>query len=88
MYGKITFHAWFMMVTNVYLQCDTFSNTVVTDRFIDCINCDSFILCGDFNSSFQRANAQGNCLQQFVDRTNLWSSWEHHEYDIHNYIFT
>ena len=40
-------------------------------------NCDSFILCGDFNLSFQRANAQSNCLQQFVDRNNLLSSWEH-----------
>ena len=69
------------MVTNVYLPCDNFSNTVVSDGFIDCINCiesmlalancDSFILCGDFNSSFQRANAQSNCLQQFIDRNNL-----------------
>ena len=55
--------------------------------FLDCIiciegmlalaNCDSYILCGDFNSSFQRANAQSNCLQQFLDRNNLMSSWEH-----------
>ena len=52
------------MVTNVYLSCDNFSNTVVSDSFLDCINCiegilaiancDSYVLCGDFNSSFQR----------------------------------
>ena len=75
------------MVTNFYLPCDNFSNTKVSDRIIDCINsiesmlalanCDSFILCGDFNSSFQRANAQSTCLQQFVDRNILLSSWEH-----------
>ena len=40
-------------------------------------NCDSYILCRDFNSSFQRANARSNCLQQFLDRNNLMSSWEH-----------
>ena len=75
------------MVTKFYLPCDNFSNTIVSDRIIDCINgiasmlalanCNSFILCRDFNSSFQRANAHGNCLQQFVDRNNLLSSWEH-----------
>ena len=78
---KINF---FCLVTNVYLPCDNFSNTVVSDGFLDCIyciegmlvlaNCDSYILCGDFNSSFPRANAQSNCLQQFLDRNNLMSS--------------
>ena len=27
------------LVTNVYLPCDNFSNTVVSDGFLDCINC-------------------------------------------------
>ena len=75
------------LVTNVYLPCDNFSNTAVSDGFLDCINCiegmlaqancDSYISCGDFNSSFQRANAQCNCLQQFLDRNNLMSTWDH-----------
>ena len=75
------------MVINVYSPYDNFSITVVSDGFLDCINCiedilvlancDSYILCGDFNSSFQRANEQRNCLQQFVVRDIHMSSWEH-----------
>ena len=70
------------MVTNVYLSCDNFSNTVVSDSFLDCINCiegilalancDSYVLCGDFNSSFQRVTAQsmvwyGNVLFDIIE---------------------
>ena len=75
------------MVLILVVLCDNFSNTVVSGGFLGCINCiegilalancDSFISCGDFNSSFQRANAQSNCLQQFVDRNNLMTLWEH-----------
>ena len=60
------------MVTNVYLACDNFSNTVVSDSFLDCVNCiegilalanrDLYILCGDINSSFQRRVIAYNSL--------------------------
>ena len=34
------------------------------------------IICGDFNTSFERDNAQTRCLKNFLLRNNLRVSWE------------
>ena len=57
-------------------------------NYIDCIecveslinssDCDSYICCGDFNTSFERHNAQTNYLTDFISRNNLVLSWDHH----------
>ena len=59
------------LLLSVYLPCDTYCNTV-SEEYVKCIdyietllesvNCNSFICCGDFNTSFGRANAQTECL--------------------------
>ena len=72
------------LLLSVYLPCDTYCNTV-SEEYVKCIdyiesllesvNCISFICCGDFNTSFERANAQTECLTNFMGRNNLTSSW-------------
>ena len=72
---------------NVYLPCDDYSNTTVTQGFIDCVeyienlynlsDCSSYICCGDFNTSFERNNAQSCYLTDFIGRNSLCTSWDH-----------
>ena len=74
------------LLLSVYLPCDNYSNTV-NKLYSDCIdyiesllitmNCNAFICCGDYNSSFERLNAQTECLNNFMSRNNLFSSWNH-----------
>ncbi len=75
------------MLLNVYLPCDNYSNNNVSNQYVNCIECiesmfnmsecNSFICCGDYNTSFQRNNAQSRYLSDFVNRNNLITSWEH-----------
>ena len=37
----------------------------------------TFICCGDFNTSFERSNGQTECLNSFITRNNLCISWNH-----------
>ena len=72
------------LLLSVYLPCDTYCNTVNED-YANCIDyiesllesekCNSFICCGDYNTSFERANAQTECLTNFRERHNLALSW-------------
>ena len=38
-------------------------------------SCDDVILCGDFNTDFDRPNAQTRALNDFIDRNNLMVGW-------------
>ena len=75
------------LLLNVYFTCDNYSNTTVTQGFIDCVeyienlynlsDCSSYICCGDFNTSSDRNNAHSNYLSDLIERNNLCTSWDH-----------
>ena len=62
---------------------DNFSNTV-NQEYVDVVNtvelitnsedCNRLIVCGDFNTSFSRNNAQSACLNDFINKNHLISS--------------
>ena len=72
------------LLVNVYFPCDNYSNTTVSDMYIECIDhlqslfnnseCNSFICTGDFNTSFERGNAQCKYLTAFIECNNLLNS--------------
>ena len=61
--------------------------TLQNADYVDCIDCiesllisehcNTFICCGDYNTSFERHNAQTECLNNFIERNNLVVSWNH-----------
>ena len=75
------------LLLNIYFPCDNYSNNDVSNQYVDCIdciesvinvsNCNSFICCGDWNTSFQRNNAQAKYLCDFISRNNFVNSWDH-----------
>ena len=75
------------LLLSIYLPCDTHSINNVNDEYSSCIDyikymynneqCNGFICCGDFNTCFNRVNAQTQCLNDFVSRNNLAVSWDH-----------
>ena len=68
-------------------HCDNYSRTFVNQTFseyihdIECIlndlQCTSFIGAGDYNTCFNRLNAQTMCLTDFIRRNILTVSWDH-----------
>ena len=66
---------------------DNYSRTIVNQTFSDCIDdiecilsdlqCTSFIGAGDYNTCFNRLNAQTTYLTDFIRRNNLTVSWDH-----------
>ena len=66
------------------MPCDNFSNTV-NQEYVDVVDAieliinsedwNGLIVCGDFNTSFSRNNAQSTCLTDFINRNHLISSW-------------
>ena len=83
---KITTESNFSYVLlAIYMPCDNFSNTV-NQEYVDVVNtiefvinsedCNGIIVCGDFNTSFSRSNAQSACLTDFINRNRLISSWD------------
>ena len=75
------------MLLNVYFPCDNYSNTTVASDYIDYIeyieslynshDCNAYIFCGDYNTSFERNNAHALYLSDFLSRNNLFLSWNH-----------
>ena len=75
------------ILLNVYLPCDNYSANIVTREYEQCVeyiegllsttDCNTFICCGDYNTSLKRGNAQCRFLQDFVSRNNLTCSWNH-----------
>ena len=73
------------LLLSVYLPCDNYCNTV-NKEYSDCIDyietllnnlhCNAFVCCGDYNSSFERKNAQTECLNNFITRNDLTPSWD------------
>ena len=67
------------------MPCDNFSNTV-NQEYVDVVNAieliinsedwNGLIVCGDFNTSFCLNNAQSACLNDFMNRNRLISSWD------------
>ena len=47
------------------------------ETLINTIDCDSIIICGDYNTSFERVTGQVNCLNDFIERNSLKVSWNH-----------
>ena len=41
------------------------------------MDCNAFICCGDFNTSFERLNDQTECLNSLITRNNFCISWNH-----------
>ena len=68
-------------------SCDNYSNMYINQEYSECIdhlesmynnsNCNSFIYCGDYNTSFERLNAQTECLNNCISRCNFDASWDH-----------
>ena len=61
------------LLLSVYLPCDNYSTVYVNHEYTECIdyieslyntaNCGAFTCCGDYNSSFDRSNAQTEFLK-------------------------
>ena len=78
----------------VYLPCDNYSNVHINKEYSECIdyieslynnsNCNVFICCGDFNTSFERLNTKTDCLHNFISRCNFVESCDHQ----HNHLYT
>ena len=71
---------------SVHLPCDNYISSASVE-FTECIDYieslfnsmdfNTFICCGDFNTSFERSNGQTECLNSFITRNNLCISWNH-----------
>ena len=69
------------------MPCDTHSNTTVAIEYENCINCleellsqyqqDDIIMCGDWNTSFERDTYQTRFMTAFMERNDLRLSWHH-----------
>ena len=73
------------LLVSTYLPCDTYSPRVQqkyaeTIDYIECMisntDCDSVIICGDYNTSFERESGQVDCLNDFITRNNFMVSWD------------
>ena len=74
------------LLLSVYLPCDNDTSSA-SAKFTECIDynealfnsvdCNAFICCGDFNTSFERSNGQTEFLNSFITRNNLSISWNH-----------
>ena len=78
----------------IYMPCDNYSTNVVTQEYMDTLdsiesalsryNCHGYIICGDFNTSFQRNNAQTVYLQNFMQRNSLDVFWQNSNVHVGN----
>ena len=84
---NITVNNSSLVILSIYMPCDNYSRTIVNQTFSDCIDdiecilsdlqCTSFIGAGDYNTCFNRLNAQTTYLTDFIRRNNLSVSWDH-----------
>ena len=75
------------VLRSVYLPCDNFCNILnqsyaaeinVTEHIFNTVSYNAFMICGDFNTSFSRDNAQTTHLSDFMHRrNNLTCTWGH-----------
>jgi hypothetical protein len=74
-----------IVLISVYMPCDNYSmhnaNVLYEDvldaieSVLSSVDYDHCILCGDFNTSFSRSNAQTRCLNAFIDRCLFKVCW-------------
>ena len=77
----------YILIVCIYMPCDTHSNTTVSIEYENCINCleellsqyeqDDIIMCGDWNTSFERDTYQTRFMTAFMERNDLRLSWHH-----------
>ena len=75
---NITVNNILLVILSIYMPCDNYSRTIVNPPFSDCIDdfecilndlqCTSFIGAEDYNTCFNRFNAQTTCLANFIRR--------------------
>ena len=82
---KIATYNFTCLIISVYLPCDTYNQRVqkkYVDNFdyIEClissIECDSVIICVDYNTSFERESGQVDYLNDFISRSNMNIYWD------------
>jgi exonuclease III len=69
----------------VYCPCDTYSKYKCNEDYLQLMDkieeiisgydCDTCIIAGDFNTCFNRKNAHSLLLTRFIERNNLYVSW-------------
>ena len=70
-----------LLIVCVYMPCDpqlVNKVNVEYEEVLNCVegliqstDCKGMLLCGDWNTSFERDNAQTKCLNEFMDRCNV-----------------
>ena len=75
-----------ILILSVYMPCDNYSSNNITEEYADVIDtiegllhsshCEAFIICGDYNTCFNRKNAQTQYLTDFITRNKLLVSWD------------
>ena len=74
------------LFVSMYLSCDNYSTSVNSEyvkcidyieMFINSIDCNACMCCGDYNTSFERTNGQTECLKNVISRNKLCVSWNH-----------
>ena len=63
------------LVNKVNVEYEEVLNRV--EGLIQSTDCNGIILCGDWNTAFERSNAQTKCLNEFMDRCNVNVAWKH-----------
>ena len=61
-----------MYINQEYSECIDYIESLYNNS-----NCNAFICCGDYNTSFERLNAQTKCLNNFISHCNFVVSWDH-----------
>lgn len=74
-----------VLFINVYMPCDTFSNTSCSDAYLETLNAIDQLICkypnarlligGDWNTDPSRLNAQTRVFMEFTNRNNLTLCW-------------
>ena len=47
------------------------------EHIFNTVSCNAFMICGDFNTSYSRDNAQTTHLSDSIHRNNLTCTWDH-----------
>ena len=69
------YHVIIIVMYNInqeYSECIDYIESLYNNS-----NCNACICCGDYNTSFERLNAQTECLNNFSSRCNFVASWDH-----------
>ncbi|ELU18075.1 hypothetical protein CAPTEDRAFT_208743 [Capitella teleta] len=95
MYNKLT-RTYSVLIINVYMPCDNYSGHNVLPEYDDVLDaieqtfssnagssCNDFVICGDFNTSFERFNAHSRLLSDFLDFNNLKLCWRSNSAQLH-----